>query len=283
MDKNELYNLLKEKPNGNVQENIFKKKFPIHYELISQISFPNDFTFQQKLYHYLNDDINLILGICPVCGNRCKYRRINEGYNSHCSTKCSSIDETVKNKLVNTNLERYGFEYSSKNENVKNKLVNTNLKKYGVDNPMKIKAIKDKVVETNLKKYGKPNFSQTNYFSKYHKKRILYNNIYFDSSWEVDLYKYCKMNNIHCVYQPNIIFEYTYNNRTHTYQPDFLINGKLYEVKGNHFFDKDKMINPYDRNMDDLFESKHQCMILNNVIILREDEIKNLDKVFKNE
>ena len=47
-------------------------------------------------------------------------------------------------------------------------------------------------------------------------------------------------------------------------------------MKGDHFFDGDKMINPYDRTQDGLFESKHQCMLDNNVIILRREDIEKM-------
>lgn len=52
----------------------------------------------------------------------------------------------------------------------------------------------------------------------------------------------------------------------------------LYEDKGDQFFDGDKMICPYDRNnyKDELAEAKHQCMIKNNIIILKGDDIKNM-------
>ena len=61
------------------------------------------------------------------------------------------------------------------------------------------------------------------------------------------------------------------------YQPDFLIDGQLYEVKGDQFFEGDKMINPYDRNQDGLYEAKHQCMLNNGVIILKVEDIKRLN------
>lgn len=81
-----------------------------------------------------------------------------------------------------------------------------------------------------------------------------------------------------CEYQPDIQFEYEYDGKKHIYQPDFLINGKIYEVKGDQFFEDDKMINPYDRTFDGLFESKHQCMLNNGVIILRNKHISNLSE-----
>ena len=58
----------------------------------------------------------------------------------------------------------------------------------------------------------------------------------FDSTWEVKVYEYCKMQNIDIEYQPNISFQYFYNNKKHVYHPDFLINGQVYEVKGEQFF-----------------------------------------------
>ena len=108
------------------------------------------------------------------------------------------------------------------------------------------------------------------------RKKTKYDNLMFDSNWEVIVYKYCKENNIPCEYQPNITFEYLYNNEIHQYHPDFLINGKLYEVKGNQFFYNNKMINPYDRSQDELYEAKHQCMIKNDIIILNGDDIKKI-------
>ena len=50
----------------------------------------------------------------------------------------------------------------------------------------------------------------------------------------------------------------------------------MYEVKGDQFFEGDKMINQFDRSQDGLFEMKHQCMIENNVVILKKDDINQI-------
>ncbi len=209
--------------------------------------------------------------------------------------------ELIKDKIKETNLKNLGVENPTQSEIIKNKVKETNLKKLGVENPLQSQKIKEKVKQTNLNKYGYEyglespivkekriitlqekygviNYSQTKDWSHKKKKRILYDGIYFDSSWEVKVYQYCKENNIPCEYQPNITFEYLYNNETHQYHPDFLINGKLYEVKGNQFFEGNKMICPYNRNnyKDELAEAKHQCMIKNGVIILRKNDIEKL-------
>ena len=97
-----------------------------------------------------------------------------------------------------------------------------------------------------------------------------------------DIYKTCKENNLYVEYHPNITFEYFgADNKKHYYHPDFKIQDKLYEVKGEHFFDGDKMINPYDRGLDNLFEAKHQCMKNNGVVILRDVSYNTLDKILK--
>ena len=130
--------------------------------------------------------------------------------------------------------------------------------------------------QTNIKKYGVYNYSKTTEFAKNRNKKIKYDNLTFDSSWEVDVYKFCMENNIPCEYQPNIQLEYEYDGKKHIYQPDFLINDKLYEVKGDHFFKDGKMINPYNNNRNKISDVKHQCMIKNNVIILTSYHINQI-------
>lgn len=145
-----------------------------------------------------------------------------------------------------------------------------------------------KYKETSLKKYGYENPMQSSVISAKTKKKYKYNNIYFDSNWELIIYKALIKNNIDFEYHPNITFEYkdSLNNTTHYYQPDFLINDDYYEIKGPQFFDSitGKMINPYGRKQltkteleasDSLYESKHQCMLKNGVCIITE-----LNKLF---
>ena len=134
-----------------------------------------------------------------------------------------------------------------------------------------------------MNKFGYTSYAHTPEFIKTHRKRIEYGGVYFDSSWEIYVYKYCLNNDISFEYQPCITFDYEYDGVIRKYYPDFLINGKLYEVKGNHFFKDGKMINPYNRSEDELYEAKHQCMIDNNVVILTKYEINHLDEFIKKE
>ena len=323
MTKEEVLSILKTHPNGNIEEPQFKKKFPEHYQILSTWNFPSDFKFTQKLFHYFNDDPELKLGLCPVCGNRCKFTKFNKGYHIYCSKECVQNDNLIQDKKKKTCINKYGVEnysqtdeykermkktclekYGDENYNNVEKARQTSLEKYGVThysystefskrykqfclqtygtiNSFQSETIKEKSKQTCLEKYGKKYYTQTYEYSKNKIKKIKYDNLTFDSSWEIIVYQYCKKYNIPCEYQPNIKLEYSFENILHIYHPDFIINNKLYEVKGNHFFDGDKMICPYDRDeyKDGLAEAKHQCMIKNGVIILTGNDIKKLKEM----
>ena len=328
ISKDELYLQLKKNSIISTREGVFKKNYPQFYQDLLTWSFPCNFTFGQKLYHYINNDFNFKLGLCPVCNNRCKFKGFFKGYYSHCSVKCAGLDKDVQllkentcinhfgvkhpaqsniiqSKMINTNLERRGVKNPAQDPNVKLKMINTNLERRGVKYIGLDPKVQEKIVQTNLERRGVKypaqdpkvyeKFKQTCLETfgycfpaqspdyKFRRKRIDYDYLTFDSNWELIVYMYCKDNGISCVYQPNVTIPYKYNSKIHYYHPDFLINGKLYEVKGDHFFEDDKMINPYNRIEDELYEAKHQCMIDNNVVILTKYEINHLDEFIKKE
>lgn len=139
------------------------------------------------------------------------------------------------------------------------------IKKYGVKHPMQLPEVRKKVEETNLKKYGQKHPGGHNY---------IYKGLNFDSSWELYYYLYLKDNKANFTYHPKKFFNYEYNGINHTYYPDFEVNGHLVEIKGPQFFKDDgTMCNPFDHNLDGVFEAKHQCMIQNGVTV-----ISNIDE-----
>ena len=151
--------------------------------------------------------------------------------------------------------------------------------------------------QTCINRYGVEYYSQSfeyhkNKRHKYHSEK--YPGLTLDSTWEVKVYEFCRDNKLDVEYSPPISFEYEYDGRTWTYHPDFLINGKVYEVKGDQFFRinestcQEEMYCPYcyDDWSDEYYnwvcgkyEAKHQCMLKNNVIILHESDIKNLNGI----
>ena len=118
-----------------------------------------------------------IVPLCPVCGNKCKYKGGSKVYEETCgSIVCKNTYayskhlETfksnhngltnsfqfpeVKEKIKKTMLEKYGVEYSGQIEEKKIKSKQTWIKKYGVDNPAKSDIVKEKSKNTCLEKYG---------------------------------------------------------------------------------------------------------------------------------
>lgn len=126
----------------------------------------------------------------------------------------------------------------------------------------------EKMKEANKEKYGVENVMQVPEIrSKIHKKWY-FDNVYFDSSWELIYYIWLKDNNINFEYQKDRL-PYYFNNKLRYYEVDFTVEGKYVEIKGPQSFDKNgNMINIYDRTLDEVANHKYYCMLSNNVEII---------------
>ena len=166
------------------------------------------------------------------------------------------------------------------------------MKKYGVDNIRKTQYCKKKIKETKKNNHGNENYNNI----EKHKKTCLmtygvewpmqdarirakarskysYNNLEFDSKQELCFYIWLKDTNKDFTYYPNINISYEHEGKMHSYIPDFIVEGQVVEIKGDHFFKEDgTMQNPFDHSQDGLYEAKHQCMLKNNVKIIRQNE-----------
>ena len=202
-----------------------------------------------------------------------------------------------KEKIKQTNLEKYGVTCTLNTKENLNKRKETWLKNLGVDNPAKSKDVLKKIQLTCLNKYGAKNYSQSDEFkinyneylekakettlnkygveniSQSHEyrskicKKYQYNNINFDSSWEIAYYIWLKDNNIDFEYQPNIKINYTFNGKIFRYFPDFKVNNELIEIKSDYLFNK-MLIENTKAN------AKFNCMKENNIKILFYKDIK---------
>lgn len=77
----------------------------------------------------------------------------------HVFNKCFGVDNpgqltSVKDKIKQTNLDHYGYEYAFQSPKVKDKIKQTNLERYGSTTVMQSKEVKDKIKQTFLNKYG---------------------------------------------------------------------------------------------------------------------------------
>lgn len=189
MTKEEFKELCLSSKNGiYARESYIKRNFPEIYNEIIQKNYPQQFGFQQRLYHYIENDDFLKLGVCPICGNHSVFINLRVGYLTYCSNNCacsskdrnnkiskSAIKKTKEEKDVihkkkcETKLNRYGNE----NYNNYNKIKQTKKEKYGnayYNNSEQIqktllektddetKDIVQRVKETKKKKYGNENY-----------------------------------------------------------------------------------------------------------------------------
>ena len=144
-NKFSYFNLLNNKKEYKYLLQYVKNKTPLLQDDVYLIS--------TRVYWVLNNMTEF--PECPICGNKYGYNKnviITRGYNKACSKKCSSIYASQKAKQ--TNLEKYGVEYTLKSQQVRQKIKQTNLEKYGVQSPIQNQIIKQRMKQTNLKKYG---------------------------------------------------------------------------------------------------------------------------------
>lgn len=235
---------------------------------------------QEKIKKYFNEKYGT-----DFYNNREKYKQTcKERY----GTESVFSVETVKNKIKKTMKSRYGVENILSSETVKLQIENTNLIKYGCKRPLQNESIKEKMIKTCMEKYGVENplaskdirekgkisyYNKTGYWhnsqnpenNKKRCKRYTYNNIPFDSSWELAYYIWLKDNNIVFEYQPEPLkYYWVGDDKFHNYYVDFKLENEYVEIKNNFLYNNMIIENDSKEN------AKYKCMLNNNVKIIND-------------
>ena len=138
---------------GQYSETSIKKQYPEFYKfIVEKYKHIHIDKFSELLYlyfHNMNEPPK-----CSMCGKQLSLINYSKGYRTYCSKKCMMSDESIKEKIKQTHIEKYGVEHPSKLNEIKEKIKQTCLEKYGVDNPSKLNEIKEKRKQTCLEKYG---------------------------------------------------------------------------------------------------------------------------------
>lgn len=219
--------------------------------------------------------------------------------------KNSFCVEEFKNKAKQTYLKKYGTTNYAKTKEFKEKFEKTMLNKYGVKYTLQSNELRQKGIDTRIKnegiyykqndvakckntklmrygnesynnseqhrstckkRYGVSSYSQTREFQEKRYKHYCYDNAYFDSSWELAVWIYCKDHNIDIEREPTY-FDYMYDNKTYRYYPDFLIENQLVEIKGDH------LMKAMLEDVNSLDHSKYQCMLENNIKVMTKKDV----------
>lgn len=169
-------------------------------------------------------------------------------------------------KAQQTYFERTGYLNPMQNPEVKDKVKQASIDKYGVDNVFKLPEFRQKSKQTSLLKYG-VEFPMQN--KTIHAKQCSKKSSYrgcdgtpLDSSYEVLVYDYCIRNNIPI--QRSYPIKYEYNGKNDTLFIDFVIDGFLVEVKGEHildgYFDNQPGYTPIDTRLK--LYSQHKVILV---------------------
>ena len=94
-------------------------------------------------------------GQCLICNKPTKFDTVITGYRRYCSSKCANLDSTVREKIVQTSIAKYGVSCNlqlketqdkartnSQSESAIKKRAQTNLIKYGAENVYASEIIK---------------------------------------------------------------------------------------------------------------------------------------------
>ena len=101
---------------------------------------------------------------CRTCGK--PLRNFERKGITHCSQKCAKNDPETTRKLKETNLAKYGTEYSFQSEHIKEKIRTSCLAIYGVENAAQSEIVKEKAKATMLERYGVEHALQAEIFQQ---------------------------------------------------------------------------------------------------------------------
>ena len=195
------------------------------------------------------------------------------------STSYLGTDECLE-KTKKFYQEKFGVDHLMQVPEIREKMQNTNIEKYG--HMIAFGYGTDEFKEMMIERYGAPYAAQIPEFQNAQKFRYVYNSISFDSAPELAYYIWLTDHNVQFEYSPAIRIQYEFNGKKHFYMPDFIVDGQLIELKGDHFFNENgEMMNPFRypdwsdeqyKQSCALYEAKRQCMLNNNVKILKSDD-----------
>lgn len=240
------------------------------------------YTLATKMYWFLNDIKDFPK--CKTCEKPLSDKNVqsvNKGYSGFCSWSCLTSNKDILDKKRQNNNEKFGCNWPLQNKEKQDMAKHTKQNKYGDENyNNRIQA-----TQTNIKKYGGNGWVFDNELLKNSRSNYTYKNMNVKSSWELYKIIYHEDHNDQFEYQPNIKFEYQYDGKTFVYEPDFIVNGEIQEIKGDHFFiDKNDISKgmrcPFKSKkytqeyLDGKYNEKYKCMVSNNIRIITSNDMK---------
>lgn len=112
----------------------------------------------------------------------------------------------IKNKMKNTNIEKYGSISPMGNENILRKCKNTNIERYNVENVFQNDEIKKKISKINLNIYGCENPAESEYIKKKIKQSKINNGNQIPENLLSEFKKYRRLVNKYTIKNKKLLF-----------------------------------------------------------------------------
>jgi hypothetical protein len=145
-------------PSGKMsKESFLIKNHKEEYKFIINYCIDNDLfdvSFKEKVYLCLNKLSSVPLCENPNCFKMVKFRNSTLGYIKYCSIKCISSDPNIKKIKEEKSLEKWGTKTPAESNIIKEKIIKTNIAKYGGNSAMCSKDIQRKSKETLMKNWN---------------------------------------------------------------------------------------------------------------------------------
>ena len=146
--------------------------------------------------------------------------------------------------------------------------------KYNVDYPFQNKNIREKARTACFKNNGYYYPIELAENRQKFRNKYYYKNIKFDSSWELAFYIWLEDHNYKFKYQCKFLNLTYYDNsrKLRKYIPDFYLEDFdiIVEIKGNQFFKNNLQL-----YKNQSWKEKYECILKNNVVIFKYNEIKD--------
>ena len=149
-------------PSGRMfKESYLSKNYPEQYQFIIDNSGNLDCSFKEKVYLVINELIDIPKCQNPNCESKVKFKDSKMGYLKYCSKGCISKDPNlIQTKRINS-MNKWGIDHPSKLDSIKDKIISTNIEKYGGNSPMSNGDIKEKSKQTLLENWDVDNPSRS--------------------------------------------------------------------------------------------------------------------------
>lgn len=146
------------------KESFLIKNFPEEYSYIIEFGVKNNLIqlpFKERVYLAVNFLVSRPVCKNPNCNEVVSYKNSTIGYLDYCSVKCISSDPNIKKIKENKSLSKFGTKAPAQSKVVKDRIVNTNRERYGGNSPMSSMGIQNKSKQTLLKNWNVTNPSMS--------------------------------------------------------------------------------------------------------------------------